>query len=367
MANQVGPRSTFLDTVSPRIDLTDMLPLIISPYDTPLFNRLAHKKPTVNAVKHEWLVDTLPASADPLGANYTAGGGTITVTDFTKFKAGYVIKIESELMRVTTTPTNTTVTVSTGYAGTTNVNHTTPLTIDIIGYAVADGADPEQFATTDRVNRSNLHQVFQEKIEVTDLNEWAEAYGVHDKWGYEVRKWLKVLAIRAEKSLIHGIKFTDNTNKTRTMDGILNFITTNATAVGGALTETVINNELQDIYTAGGDCDLIVMPPKQKRVFSGLMGTSQRWYPNPGTGEHLGVNVSRYISDFGEHEVLMDRHMPADTVLYLDTSTISIVDGQPFTLEPLAKTGTSRRGEIVGWFTLEVRAEEWNSKNTTLT
>ncbi|HET7713842.1 MAG TPA: DUF5309 family protein [Patescibacteria group bacterium] len=365
---QIGARSTFNDTVSPRIDLSDMLPLITTPADVPLWTRLSHKRPTVNAVKHEWLVDTLPASADQLNepGNVLAGDGTIDVDDGTKFKAGYVIKVDSELMRVTSVAVNV-LTVSRGYAGSVAAGHNDNAAVDIVGYAVTDGADPADFATTDRVNRDNLHQVFQEKIEVTDLNEWAQAYGVHDKWGYEVRKWLKVLAIRAEKSILHGRKATDNTNKTRTMDGLLNMITTNATNVAGALTETVINNELQDIYDKGGDCDVIVLPPKQKRVLSGLMASTQRYYPRPTSSEALGTSVTRYISDFGEHDVLMDRHLPTDTALFLDTSVISIIDGQPFTLEPLAKTGTSRKGQIVGWFTLEVRAEEWNSKATGLT
>lgn len=367
MPQQVGARSTFLDTVSPRIDLSDLLPLILTPYDTPLYDRLAHKKPTINAVKHEWLVDTLPSSSDALGANMLIGDVNFTATDYTKFKAGYVIKVENELMRVSTTPAANPVAVSRGYAGTAAAAHNTPLTVDVVAYAVADGADPERFATTDRVNRFNYHQMFQEKIEVTDLNEWAEAYGVHDKWGYEVKKWLKVLAIRAEKSIIHGVRFVDNTNSTRIMDGLLNVIVTNASAAGGPLSETLINNELQDIYTQGGDCDLIVLPPKQKRALSGLIASTQKYFPRPTANETLGVAVMRYISDFGEHEILMDRHLPSDVALFLDTSTISIVDGQPFTLEPLAKTGSSRKGEITGWFTTEVRAEEWNSKLTGLT
>jgi hypothetical protein len=54
-------------------------------------------------------------------------------------------------------------------------------------------------------------------------------------------------------------------------------------------------------------------------------------------------------------------------VLVLDTSLIRIVDGQPFTLENLARTGTARKGQIVGWFTLELVAEKRHSYMSGLT
>lgn len=367
MALQLGTRTTFNSTVGLKIDLSDAMPLIVSPDDTPLFSRLSKKAPVVNAVKHEWLEDSLAASSDTLGGAYTAGQNTITVTDYTVFKKGYVIKIDSELMRVAATPTSTTVSVTTAYAGSSNANHSNGATVDIIGYAVTDGADPEQFSTTNRANKFNYHQVFQEAVTVSDLEQWAANYGVGDKYSYEVMKWLKVLAIRAEKSVIHGRRNEDSTNNTRTMGGLLYWITTNATNVGGALSETNLNDEIQDCYNAGGTPDLIVASPKQKRKLTGLIAASQRYYPRMGSSEAAGGAVTQYISDFGTLDILTDRHLPADTILILESENIAVVQGQPFTLENLAKTGTSQKGEIVGWFSLEVKAESHSSVMTGLT
>lgn len=367
MPLQTGARTTFNDTVGLKIDLSDMLPVIITPSDTPLFTRLPKKSPTQPAILHQWLEDTLPASSDALGGNYTASAGTFTATDFTLFKKGYVLKIESELWRVSATPTTTTVSITPAYAGSTSANHTTPLTVEIVGYAVTDGADPEAFATTNRTVASNYMQVFQEKIEVSDLDLWAGGYGIQDKYSYEVEKWLRVLAIRSEKGIIHGRANSDSTNNTRTFGGLLSFITTNATNVAGALTETNLNDSIQNAYTAGGVPSLIVASPKQRRKITGLIAATQKYYPRVTGSEAAGGSVTQYISDFGTLDVITDRHLPADTILVLEEGNVAVVEGMPFTLENLGRTGTARKGQIVGWYTLEVKAQAHSAVMTGLT
>ena len=367
MPLQTGARTTFNDTVGLKVDLSDMLPVVTTPSDTPLFSRLPRKAPAQPAVLHQWLEDTLPASADTLGAMYTSGGGTITVTDFTLYKKGYVLKIESELFRVTTTPTTSTVTVAGAYAGTSAANHANASAIDIVGYAVTDGADPEQFATTNRTVAQNYMQVFQEKIEVSDLDMWAGGYGIQDKFSYEVEKWLRVLAIRSEKGIIHGRANSDATNNTRTFGGLLNFITTNATNVAGALSETNLNDSIQNAYNQGGVPTLIVASPKQRRKITGLIAATQKYYPNMGGSEAAGGSVTQYISDFGTLDVITDRHVPADTIFLLEEQNISVVEGMPFTLENLGRTGSARKGQILGWYTLEVKAQMHSAVMTGLT
>lgn len=361
MAAQTGQRSTFNDTVGLRLDLENILPILVDPYDVPLYTRFASKAPANAAVKHEWLEEPLLANKSTTSANVLAGDGTIVVADGSQFKAGYVIQIDSEQMRVTSVATNT-LTVSRGYAGTTAAGHDGSVTakdVLIVGYAVTDGADPATFSTTDRTNKYNYHQVFQELIEVTTLDEWATLYGIGDKFAHEVEKWLKTLAIRAEMSILFGQRAEDATNKTRTMGGLEYFITTNVKDEASAqIDEDVINGHCQESYTNGGRVDLIALPPTQKKKASALISASQRWFPRPGMNEAIGVAADEYISDFGRVELLMDRNILSDRAYYLQTDLVSKVTGMPFTLENLAKTGSSRKSQIIGWFSLEVKAEK---------
>ena len=361
MAQQTGTRTTFNDTVGLKIDLSDMRPFILTPDDTPLWDKLEKGSPTLPAVKHEWQDDTLPASSDSITAAYTAAGGTITANDYTKYKAGYVLKIDTELFRVTTTPTTSTVTVAGAYAGTSAANHNDDSVVDIIGYAVSDGADPAQFSTTNQTLRYNLMQVFQEAITVSDLNQWATQYGIKDKFTYQVEKWMKVLAIRAEKTLIYGQRSEDSTNNTRLMGGLDYWITSEVTdASSAALTETHINDAMKNVYDNGGTPNLMVISPKQVQKLSGLVGTGagQPVVFDPSGNMTIGKAVKRYTTDFGQLDVLVDRHVNANTIYLLDTSLMKIVQGQPFTLENLARTGMARKAQIQGGFSFELQAED---------
>src|SRR3990167_573562 len=362
MALQTGTRTTFNDTVGLKIDLSDLRPFILSPDDTPFWDKVEKGSPTLPAVKHEWQDDTLPSSSDSVTETVSSTTATtFTVNDYTKFKAGYIAKIENELVRVTTTPTTSAMTVQRAYAGTTGATHDDNDTLEIIGYAVTDGADPALFSTTDQTKRFNYMQVVQEAITVSDLNQWSAQYGIKDKFTYQVEKWMKVLSIRAEKTLIYGQRSEDSTNNTRLMGGLDYWITSEVTdASSAALTETHINDAMKNVYENGGTPNLMVISPKQVQKLSGLVGTGagQPVVFDPSGNMTIGKAVKRYTTDFGQLDVLVDRHVNANTIYLLDTSLMKIVQGQPFTLENLARTGMARKAQIQGWFSFELQAED---------
>lgn len=52
MALQTGTRTTFVDTVGLKIDLSDIRPFVVTPDDTPLWDRISKGAPTLPAIKH---------------------------------------------------------------------------------------------------------------------------------------------------------------------------------------------------------------------------------------------------------------------------------------------------------------------------
>src|SRR5687767_10720155 len=252
MPLQTGTRTTFNSTVGLKIDLSDAAPFIVDPDDVPLSTRIKKKGPTINAVKHEWQEDSLIPTTDLLnGAIGDTTSTNFTVDNGDRFKPGYVLSIEGEQVRVNSVAGNV-LTVTRGYAGSTAETLSDNAEINIVGYAVTDGADPAQFSTTNRVLKFNYHQVFQEAVTVSMLEEWAENYGVGDKYSYEVMKQLKKMSIIKEKLLFKGKRAEDTVNGTRTMGGLDYFITTNTDTVAEAITITKINNMLKKCYDAGG-------------------------------------------------------------------------------------------------------------------
>lgn len=359
-----GARSTFADTVGLMLDISQDIPILVDPFDVPLYLRLGSKPPSVQAYKHEWQEEGLQPSVVTLNDTIDATETTFTFVagDAAALKAGDLLQLRatSEIVRVVSISGNDVV-VARGYAGTTgDADATANDKLDVIGQAVADGADPADAITTNRTPQFNFQQTYQEKIEVTDLDSWTKVYGIGDKFAHEVEKKLKIMAVRAEKSILYGQRFEDFTNKTRNMGGLKFFIKTNANAEANAdIDEDVLRARMQQSYDNGGRINLTAVGPIQKGKISALITAAQRWYPNAGqTDQTVGVKADTFRSDFGDVELMMDRNIRSDEAFYLQTDLISKVSGMPFTLENLAKTGTSRKAQIVGWFSFELKAEK---------
>src|SRR6267378_778845 len=285
---QTGARSTYNDTVGLMQDISQDIPLLVDPFDVPLYLRLGSKPPSVQAYKHEWREEGLQPTVVvlTLALNDTATTITLSAADTNALNPKDLLKVRSsgEILLVVSNASATTTNVIRGYAGTTGA--TTALgdgKVDIIGQAVADGADPQEFMTTNRSPLFNFQQTFQEAVKVTDFDQWTKVYGIGDKFAHEVEKKLKVMAIRSEKAILRGARFEDFTNKTRLMGGLTYFISTNANPEAGAdIDEDLLRARMQQSYDNGGRINLTVVGPIQKGKISALISAAQRWYPNAG-------------------------------------------------------------------------------------
>lgn len=151
----------------------------------------------------------------------------------------------------------------------------------------------------------------------------------------------------------------------RTLKGILASLTTNVLALGqgyvpadDALTEEHVNGALRTIWEVSGNKpDLMVVGGAQKRRINSFIQASQRYAT---ADERMKNLVSVYESDYGVCRVLLSRYMPADAVLFLDSTKVAVVPlvGRSFQYKPLAVTGDYVSGEVLGEYTVEVRCEK---------
>lgn len=366
-----GARSTFNDTIGLMQDLSQDIPILVDPFDVPLYLRLGSKPPSVQAFKHEWqeegLQKTVITLAEPIDDTETTWD--VTAGDGLHVKAGDLLSVRStdETVRVVSS-TSAAIVVARGYAGSTGqAGALSGDKLDVIGQAVADGADPTDAISTNRTPKFNYHQTFQEKVEITTMDEWTKVFGLGDKFAHEVEKKLKTMAVKSEKAILYGKRFEDFTNKTRGLGGLAYFIQTNNNPEAGAdIDEDILRARMQQSYDNGGRINLTVVGPIQKGKISQLITAAQRWYPRPTGQEVVGVAADTFRSDFGDVDLLMDRNVRPDEAFYLQESLISKISGMPFTLENLSKTGSSRKSQILGWFSFEVKAEARHARSTGL-
>ena len=117
-----------------------------------------------------------------------------------------------------------------------------------------------------------------------------------------------------------------------------------------AFTEDFLKDSLQDIWTNGGDPDLIMLGATNKRVASAFAGNATRQIE--ATGKKLVTSIDVYVSDWGSHRLVPNRFSRARTVHVLDTSMWGVGYLRPLKDYPLAKTGDSVKKQLLVEYTL---------------
>jgi hypothetical protein len=121
-----------------------------------------------------------------------------------------------------------------------------------------------------------------------------------------------------------------------------------------AFTEAMVKDVLQQIYTAGGMPDTIMLPPAAKQTFSAFTGNATRF--DKSEDAKLYAAVDFYVSDFGTIEAVPNRFMAARDVFILQSDKFAIAYMRPFMTKELAATGDAEKRELIVEYTLECRA-----------
>ena len=376
MANVTGNWYSFTDTANNAIDISDTLESI-SPTEVPLLQRIGRNslsKPCT-ATKHEWLEyslrsldgaiaasgSTLANTTDPVSFNVVAGQGS-------QLRANDILKIEDELLRVTAVSTDS-ITVARGFGGSTAASHADSTAWKIVGNVdVQDAAVPTPRATT-TANKFNYTQIYNDSVVVTSTAEAVRTYTRQDLMASLTADAIRLAWVTWERSIIYGKKVAPSSGVASAMDGILAMISTNAYAkAGAAFSEATLLTALQDVWTAGGNVDslLVVLNAFQKSKVNQFLD-SMRMVPR--TERTAGSVIDRYQTDFGTVDFMLDRNMPTDTVLVLDMSRIGFGPLTDHSLRaiPIPRTTASKDTiQIWGQYTMELKNENAHAKITGL-
>lgn len=373
MAVISGTRGTYSDSVNEHIDISSALDLL-HPSDTPLLLKIGKNslRDGCTATKHEWLEDALrgQTSNDVGGTiNNTTDPVTVTVTSGdgnTKFRVDDILKIEDELVRVTAVAANT-VTVSRGWGGSTNAAHASGILITLLGSARPQGSAVGASRTTTKTNLFNYTQIFEESVVVTATNQATKKYVNGSGQGeveYQIERTMEILGTNLEKTLMFGRK-SQPTSATvpGTMDGILPRFTTNVyNKAAAALTQTMLEDAMQDIWVAGTKALVCLAGATQaRRIDTFLDAYREAGYED----KTLGSFVQRYITRFGAVDLVMSRWMPNSEVWLLDTSKIGLgpLQGRALGISKLPPTSREfDTWQISGEYTTEVRMESSHAR-----
>lgn len=341
-------------------DVSDLV-AFLAPFETPLLDSLGGSDQPATNVKHEWLEDTLNPTTDVVSTAVASATGQsgLNVAHSDVFRLGDLIQIDSEVMMVNSVFETNTIGAARAYGSTAAAAHDAGAQVTIIGNAALEGEDTDEDRTTKQVRKHNYCQIMKVGVKISGTAQAVGWLTTGDKLADAKVMRLRELLRDLEKTVVLGRTDTatiGSDTSRRTMAGIVCSLATNVTS-SATLTESALGNLLEMCYDQGSrDVDLIVAPPKQKRVISSW--NNSRIHVTNDVNAYRNV-VEVYESDFGAQRVIMSRWLPEDTVLALDSNRIKVVPlrGRSFRYEELGKGGDYVRGQIVGEYTTELRNE----------
>lgn len=234
--------------------------------------------------------------------------------------------------------------------------------------AQVEGDDLTAKTVTVTTRLTNRTQISAKKVVVSGTQQAMNGAGRKDELAYqlslaslEIKRdmessatQLDVLATAPRQS--RGLRgwVVDNVNRN---GGTLASYTGNTGYTAGTLrafTESQVKDVLQQVYTAGGEPDMILLPPALKQTFSGFTGNATRM--DKSEDAKLYSSVDFYVSDFGTLQCVPDRFQATRDVFVLQSDKLAFAYLRPFSTIELAKTGDAEQRELVVEWTLECRA-----------
>ena len=242
---------------------------------------------------------------------------------------------------------------------------------------VIEGDDATIDAMSATTRAFNFTQIQDKVIALSGTQSAVDSAGRADEMAYQIAKKSKELKKDMEFALIKGqVQAVGSATAARAMGSIPTWIATNGDAgTSGSLstgsgtdlpnsgtdrdlTETILKTVIQEVYTAGGDLDLLVVPPSVKQVISGFNANTTRFRPAEKKVEYAAIDV--YSSDFGDIQVVPNRVMATTSeslCLMLQSDMAAAAYLRDFQVVDLAKTGDSEKKQLLCEWTLEMRNE----------
>ena len=348
-------------------DVSDVIGMI-SPYESPLLDLIGDSDYPAANVLHEWLEDALqPDTIVASCAIASTAADTVfgVAAGLAKFlQVGTLLQMgrayNAELTQVSVISGNS-ITVTRAFGGTTASSYAAGYSVSVISDTGLEGEDVDEDTSRPRTRQHNYVQLFKKDIIVSGTTQAVQMLGgIENEFDYQQQQRMRELLKNLEKNVIKS-RLSGNTigssTAYRTMRGLVQALATNINSIG-TIVDSTLGSVIQSAWAYGGiDVDLICADENWKREIDWLATSRIRQVPDEVRFRSL---ITYYESSFGTQQCVMSRWMPQHTLLALAKARVKIVPlrGRSFAYTPIAKTGDSEKGMIVGEYTVELKNEE---------
>jgi len=366
--------ATYIYSLDPMVDA-----ILLDDADVLATLGFSNEGKAVTQTKHQWDEDEL----NPVITTGAISGGLNTAstvlllgaTTYGRVTAGTLVTDQlsgkNEVMQVTAR-SGVSATIVRGFGGTSAESHANAATYDIISNPRPQGMTGPKDESVARTRSYNYTQIFSKGVVLTGTALAIEHNGIASEDSYQIDKRLRELIRELDRTVIMGIRAASDVSDTvyGTMGGLIDYIkhasSGNTTSTSETLVPSVVDAMVKQIWDDGGNPDMIFVGGLQKQKISKFDKEYRRTTMD---SRRAGFTVEEYVSDLGINlRVVVDRWIPSDIAIIVDSTKLAIKSLRPFSLEKLAKTGDAEKWQIVGEHTMEVKqaakahAIHWNLK-----
>lgn len=225
--------------------------------------------------------------------------------------------------------------------------------------AYPEGADVSYQNLTNPTRLSNVTQIFQEAFQVPGTERAANTAGFEDRYAYEAKKAMTELANDLEYALVRGSIACGDGSTARQLRGIKNSLSLVTSQSGISLTETILNDYLQNVWDVSREeVDAIYCPMYLKRKISGFTTNTK----NIQAADKRLVNAVDVYNCDAATEVKLFAHryvtVSGDTnydIIGINEDYFKVAYLRKPKVEEIAKTGDADKGVVIAEATLENR------------
>lgn len=221
-----------------------------------------------------------------------------------------------------------------------------------------EGAEAGDPIKSNRSTLSNLCQIIEKVSQVSGTAQALNPKGIGKSFEAEIADRLIETKRDLEWYFLNGTLTAGDDTTPRQMNGLVNLVNSNnvVDATEG-LTETLMLDAMQKMWDHGSQGEYFTfVNAGTKRLINSLIKTDGniRINTTQGLNQVLGITVQKIESDFGTLNLVLDRHMDANTMLIVDLDQVEIAELRGTFFEMLPKSGDYFKGHILNESTIKL-------------
>lgn len=226
------------------------------------------------------------------------------------------------------------------------------------GTLKVEGAEAGDAIKSTRSTLSNICQIIEKVSQVSGTAQALNPKGIGKSFEAEIADRLIETKRDLEWYFLNGTKAAGSDSVPRQMNGLVNLVNSgNVVDATEGLTETLMLDAMQKMWDHGSQGEYFTfVNAGTKRIINSLLKTDGniRINTTQGLNQVMGITVQKIESDFGTLNLVLDRHMDANTMLILDLDQVEIAELRGTFFEMLPKSGDYFKGHILNESTIKL-------------